>query len=112
MSSVYLERVTQPIDNLIYVIIYKIGCCYLFVRQSHPALVENAGGQPASSLEHLVSPSFGCFRSSIQYWQYPSEHEMIAERIGFLGGGKIAQAMAKGFISSGVYSVIPYNNSF
>ena len=26
---------------------------------------------------------------------------MIAERIGFLGGGKIAQAMAKGFISSG-----------
>lgn len=26
---------------------------------------------------------------------------MIAERIGFLGGGKIAQAMAKGFIASG-----------
>lgn len=26
---------------------------------------------------------------------------MIAERIGFLGGGKIAQAMAKGFIVSG-----------
>lgn len=31
----------------------------------------------------------------------PISHKMIAERIGFLGGGKIAQAMAKGFISSG-----------
>lgn len=25
-------------------------------------------------------------------------------KIGFLGGGKMAQAMAKGFISSGIYN--------
>lgn len=31
-----------------------------------------------------------------------------SKTIGFIGGGKIAQAMAKGFIAAGMYLYMPY----
>lgn len=51
----------------------------------------------STSLHRISSPR----RLAANGMKLPISHKMIAERIGFLGGGKIAQAMAKGFISSG-----------